>query len=72
MSEQRVVPEVRFAGFADPWEQRKLGDYLIVSGVKNLDSRFAREDVLSVSREQGIVNQIEFQGRSYAGASVLN
>ena len=49
-----------------------MGDYLIVSGVKNLDSRFAREDVLSVSREQGIVNQIEFQGRSYAGASVLN
>lgn len=26
MSEQRVVPEVRFAGFADPWEQRKLGE----------------------------------------------
>lgn len=59
-------------GIPPAWEQRKLGDYLIVSGVKNLDSRFAREDVLSVSREQGIVNQIEFQGRSYAGASVLN
>ncbi|PLS29522.1 restriction endonuclease subunit S [Bifidobacterium parmae] len=26
MSEQRNVPEVRFAGFTDPWEQRKLGD----------------------------------------------
>lgn len=24
MSEQRVVPEVRFAGFADPWERRKF------------------------------------------------
>ena len=26
MAEKINVPEVRFAGFADPWEQRKLGD----------------------------------------------
>ena len=26
MAEKTNVPEVRFAGFADPWEQRKLGD----------------------------------------------
>ena len=27
MSEQRTAPELRFKGFTDPWEQRKLGDY---------------------------------------------
>ena len=26
MTEQAKVPAIRFAGFADPWEQRKLGD----------------------------------------------
>ena len=26
MSEVKKVPEIRFAGFAEPWEQRKLGE----------------------------------------------
>ena len=47
-------------------------DYLEVSSAKNRDNRFTKEDVLSVSGEYGIVNQIEFQGRSFAGASVSN
>ena len=67
-----LYPEIRFAGFADPWEQRKLEDYVVVSTAKNVDGRFNKEDVLSVSGEYGIVNQIAFQGRSFAGSSVLN
>ena len=66
------VPEIRFYGFNYDWEQRKLIDYLEVSSEKNRDNRFTKEDVLSVSGEYGIVNQIEFQGRSFAGASVSN
>ena len=66
------VPEIRFYGFTYDWEQRKLIDYLEVSSAKNRDNRFTKEDVLSVSGEYGIVNQIEFQGRSFAGASVSN
>jgi type I restriction enzyme S subunit len=58
--------------FTTAWEQRKLEEYLEVSSEKNFDGVFTREDVLSVSGENGIVNQIEFQGRSFAGASVLN
>ena len=54
------------------WEQRKLEDYLEVSKNKNKDEAYGKEDVLSVSGEFGIVNQIEFQGRSFAGASVVN
>ena len=66
------VPEIRFEGFTDAWEQRKLSDYLEVSKEKNKEETFGKEDVLSVSGEFGIVNQIEFQGRSFAGASVAN
>lgn len=66
------TPNIRFKGFTDDWEQRKLIDYLEVSSEKNRDNRFTKDDVLSVSGEYGIVNQIEFQGRSFAGASVSN
>ena len=65
-------PEIRFAGFTDPWEQRKLNEYLETSREKNESCCFGKDDVLSVSGDYGIVNQIEFQGRSYAGASVAN
>lgn len=70
--EGEKVPEIRFAGFTDDWKQRKLNEYLEVSTKKNRDNRFTKENVLSVSGEYGIVNQIEFQGRSFAGASVSN
>lgn len=54
------------------WEQRKLEEYLDVSNQKNTNNKYDAGDVLSVSGEYGIVNQIEFQGRSFAGASVSN
>lgn len=66
------VPRIRFPKFTAPWEQRKLGDYLKTSTEKNVDGFFTHNDVLSVSGDFGIVNQIEFKGRSFAGASVLN
>lgn len=62
----------KFRYIKNAWEQRKLIDYLEVSSEKNRDNRFTKDDVLSVSGEYGIVNQIEFQGRSFAGASVSN
>ena len=65
-------PKIRFKGFNDDWEQRKLIEYLAVSKVKNKDEAYNKDDVLSVSGDYGIVNQIEFQGRSFAGASVTN
>lgn len=43
----------------------------MVSVEKNLGGVYGKADVLSVSGDYGIVNQIEFQGRSFAGASVL-
>ncbi|MDA2907900.1 hypothetical protein [Lactococcus lactis] len=64
-------PQLRFEGFTDDWEQRKLGDVISISSEKN-GNQFSRADVLSVSREAGVVNQIEYQGRSFAGASIAN
>ena len=36
MSEVKKVPEIRFAGFAEPWEQRKLGELMNVTSVKRI------------------------------------
>ena len=72
MSETMKKPRIRFKGFTEAWEQRELSDYLEVSNEKNTNDIYGKQDVLSVSGDYGIVNQIEFQGRSFAGASVSN
>ena len=72
MTKKSGAPAICFKGFSDAWEQRKLEDYLTVSAEKNTGNIYGRSDVLSVSGDYGIVNQIEFQGRSFAGASVSN
>ena len=54
------------------WKSQKLSQYLKVSKAKNEDLKYGNNDVLSVSGEYGIVNQIEFHGRSFAGVSVAN
>lgn len=63
-------PALRFRGFSGPWEIHPLNYYLETSNEKNMDDHFDKKDVLSVSGDFGIVNQIKFQGRSFAGASV--
>lgn len=71
MSEKKI-PAIRIQGFMDEWEQNRLSDYLETSKEINLSGKYSKKDVLSVSGDYGIVNQIEFQGRSFAGVSVLN
>ena len=66
------VPELRFSGFADDWEERKLKDVLDISKTKNKAQQYGKVDVLSVSREVGTVNQIKYQGRSFAGSDLSN
>lgn len=72
MNTNRKTPNLRFKGFTDDWEQGKLNEFLSVSNLKNTENKYNKKDVLSVSGEYGIVNQIDFQGRSFAGASVSN
>ena len=69
---KKNVPKIRFPGFEGAWEKRKLNECIETSNEKNIDDVYNKDDVLSVSGDFGIVNQIEFQGRSFAGASVSN
>ncbi len=62
---------MRFGNFEKPWDKTYLSTYLTVSSLRNKDNIYTRNDVLSVSGELGIVNQIELLGRSYAGESLL-
>jgi type I restriction enzyme S subunit len=65
-----TAPQVRFKGFTDKWEPRPLHDYLNVYVEKNVDDKYTKEDIFSVSNECGVVNQIKYQGKSLAGASL--
>lgn len=65
-------PQLRFEGFTDDWEERKLKDVLDISKTKNKAQQYGKVDVLSVSREVGTVNQIKYQGRSFAGSDLSN
>ena len=51
-------------------EPTALNAVLTENKDRNEDLEYGVEDVLSVSGEQGVVNQIELLGRSYAGESV--
>ena len=65
-------PKIRFKGFTEEWKETPLSEYLMVSNERNDNDRYTAQDIQSVSGEYGVVNQIEFQGRSFAGASLLN
>jgi len=72
MDKEKLLPSLRFSGYKDTWEMNKLEHYLNVSNEKNTEGIFGKEDVLSVSGDFGIINQIEFHGRSFAGVSTAN
>ena len=53
MTENRKTPKLRFKGFTDAWEQRKLGEVLI--SLQN--NTFSRADL---SSEQGIAKNVHY------------
>lgn len=72
MGNIKNIPEIRFPEFKDDWQHTKLSELLSEAKKRNEDLKYGKDEVLSVSGELGIVNQIEHLGRSYAGASVHN
>lgn len=57
--------------YPDDWgDPVPLNTVLRENKARNESLAFGKEDVLSVSGEQGVVNQIQLLGRSYAGESV--
>ena len=65
-----AVPKLRFPHFKNGWNYNKLNKYLIENKTRNKGKVYSKEDVLSVSGEYGVINQIVLQGRSFAGQSV--
>ena len=53
MTEKAVKPEIRFAGFNDAWEQRKLGE--VLTSLQN--NTLSRADL---SSEQGIAKNVHY------------
>ena len=70
--EGESAPRVRFEGFYGDWENKRLSDCLDVSNETNIGNVYGPSDVLSVSDDWGVMNQIKLLGRSYAGKSVSN
>lgn len=68
--EGETVPKIRFNGFEGKWEKIKLNKCLDISNNINIHNTYGINDVLSISDEAGVVNQIEFLGRSFAGKSL--
>lgn len=51
-------PEIRFEGFTDPWEQRKLGEFSKKVTTKNADSGLS--ETFTNSAEQGVISQLDY------------
>ena len=51
-------PEIRFAGFTDPWEQRKLGDF--TGKVTEKNTGMSVTETFTNSAEFGVISQLDF------------
>ena len=58
------VPKLRFPGFTDPWEQRKLGE--LVERVTRKNDGLESDLPLTISAQYGLVDQREFFSKQVA------
>ncbi len=70
MSEHAGKPEIRFAGFTETWEQRKLGEIADKVTEKNTTLRYT--EALTNSAEFGIIGQRDFFDHDVAKLSSLH
>ena len=64
----QTVPEIRFSGFTDAWEQRKLGD--LVDRVTRKNQDLVSELPLTISAQYGLIDQNEFFDKRVASKDV--
>lgn len=62
------VPEIRFEGFSDAWEQRKLG--ALVDRVTRKNQDLVSELPLTISAQYGLIDQNEFFDKRVASKDV--
>ena len=68
MSTERNIPKLRFPGFTEPWEQRKLGD--LVDRVTRKNQDLVSELPLTISAQYGLIDQNEFFDKRVASKDV--
>lgn len=61
-------PEIRFEGFTDDWEQRKLGDVL----KERTERAKGKEELLSVTIANGVIRQADSEKRNIASEDKRN
>ena len=65
---EQKVPEIRFKGFTEAWEQRKLGD--LVDRVTRKNQDLVSELPLTISAQYGLIDQNEFFDKRVASKDV--
>ncbi|GAA3599992.1 restriction endonuclease subunit S [Flavivirga amylovorans] len=70
MENKEIIPKLRFPEFTEDWVKKRLDYFVRRSDKKNKELKFTKKDVLSVAAKVGVVNQMKYHGRSYAGVSV--
>ena len=68
--EKRRVPKLRFPGFTEDWEQRKLSDISTKVTTKNVDVHYT--ETLTNSAEQGIISQVDFFDKEISNKDNIN
>jgi len=68
--EKRRVPKLRFPGFTEDWEQRKLSDISTKVTTKNVDVHYM--ETLTNSAEQGIISQVDFFDKEISNKDNIN
>lgn len=66
----KTNPNLRFPNFKEDWKQVKLNEVLKEHKTRN--SKLEYNEVFSVAKEKGVINQIEHLGRSYASDDISN
>ena len=64
------TPQLRFSGFDDDWEEKKLGE--IVTEVKRKADSNSTAPIMMISATQGFINQSEKYSADNAGSSLKN
>ena len=67
---QKNVPKIRFKGYEDAWEQRKLGD--LCERVVRKNKNFESDLPLTIASQYGLIDQRNFFGKVVAAKDMSN
>ena len=66
----KTVPDLRFVGYTDAWEQRKLSEIAEKVTQKNTEMKY--QETLTNSAEHGIINQTDFFDKEISNADKID